>query len=224
MDPLRLCLAIGPVALYLIALGARNLRRRPTLVTGGRDFIGLAAAVSGMVIVGPMELFFPHMAAARYGAWTWLMLFSLYGLLVVLVVLVQRPRLVIYNISVEQLRPTLADVVERLDADVRWAGDSLALPNLGIQLHIDPFPAMRNVSLVASGGLQSHVGWRKLEWALREAIRGLHGSWNPRGLSLAGTGLLALVMLTATVAQRRHEMLEQLSAAADEVSRIWKGP
>ena len=54
-----------------------------------------------------------------------------------LVLLVLRPRLVIYNISVDQLRPILAELVEQLDSEARWAGDSLALPALGVQLHLD---------------------------------------------------------------------------------------
>ena len=37
MDPFRLCLALGPVAIYLLLLGAVNLSRRPLLVSGVRD-------------------------------------------------------------------------------------------------------------------------------------------------------------------------------------------
>ena len=34
MDPFRVCLALGPVAIYLLLLGAINLSRRPLLVSG----------------------------------------------------------------------------------------------------------------------------------------------------------------------------------------------
>jgi hypothetical protein len=59
MDPFRLCLAFGPVTIYLLLLGIVNLGRRPLLVSGVRDTAALALAISGLVIVGPIELFFP---------------------------------------------------------------------------------------------------------------------------------------------------------------------
>ena len=37
MDPFRLCVALGPVAVYVLLLGALNLSRRAFLVTGTRD-------------------------------------------------------------------------------------------------------------------------------------------------------------------------------------------
>ena len=224
MDPLRICIAIGPLGLYLAAIGWRNVRRRPRVVSGARDTLALALALAGMVVVGPMELFFPHAAVARYGIFTWLLVLILYGLLLVLLLLFQRPRLVIYNMSVDQLRALLGDVVGGLDPAARWAGDGLALPTLGVQLHIEAFPAMRNVSLVSSGGDQSHAGWRALEAALRRAAASIDLSENPRGFELLTVGLVILAALTVLVARRPHEMLEQLTAAADEVKQIWKAP
>lgn len=224
MDPLRICLAIGPLGLYLVAIGLRNLRRRPRVVSGARNTLGLALAAAGMVIVGPMELFFPHAATARYGAFTWVLVLILYGLLLVLLLLMQRPRLIIYNMSVDQLRPLLGDVVGGLDPAARWAGDGLALPTLGVQLHLEAFPAMRNVSLVSSGGDQSHAGWRALEAALRRAAASVDVSENPRGFELLAVGLIVLAALAVMVARRPHEVIEQLTAAADEVKQIWKAP
>ena len=84
-----------------------------------------------------------------------------YWLWVLLVVLVARPRLVVYNISTEELHPVLAEAAARLDPDSRWAGNSLALPNLGVQLHLESFDMMRNVSLVSSGSRQNLDGWRR---------------------------------------------------------------
>ena len=163
MDPFRLCLALGPVAVYLVLLGAMNLTRRSFLVSGARDAAGLGLAMSGLMIVGPIEMFFPDRAAVHLGVYTWGLLLALYGLCVVLVLLMLRPRLIIYNIPVDQLRPILAGLVERIDSEARWAGDSLVLPTLGVQLHLDALPWMRNVSLVATGPHQDHQGWRRLE-------------------------------------------------------------
>ncbi len=224
MDPVRLCLAIGPLGIYLAVIGWRNLRRQPRVVSGARDTFGLALALAGMVIVGPMELFFPYAAQARYGVFTWALVFILYGLLLVLVLLMQRPRLIIYNMSVDQLRAVLGDVVGGLDSAARWAGDGLALPTLGVQLHIEAFPAMRNVSLVSSGADQNHAGWRALEAALRQAAAKVETPANPRGFELLAFGLIVLAALVVMVARRSHEVIERFTAAADEVIQLWKAP
>ena len=117
MDPFRLCLGLGPVAVYLCLLGTISLSRRAVLVSGVRDAATLALAVSGLVVIGPMELFFPFAAAARFGPHVWLLLLALYAMCVILWLLVLRPRLVIYNVSADKLRPILADAVNSLDAE-----------------------------------------------------------------------------------------------------------
>ena len=104
VDPLRLCIALSPLAAYVLLLGLINLSSRSLVTSGGRDLAALALGISGLVIVGPMELFFPEVAVERFGGYVWLMLLGLYGLLAVLLMLILRPRLVIYNMTVEQLQ------------------------------------------------------------------------------------------------------------------------
>jgi hypothetical protein len=210
MDPFRLCLALGPVAIYLLLLGAVNLSRRPLVVSGARDVVTLALAISGLIIVGPMELFFPFAAAARFGPYVWLFLLAFYAMSVVLLTLMLRPRLVIYNISVDTLRPILAELVERLDTGARWAGDSLVLPELGVQLYVDSFATFRSASLISAGGRQSHQGWRRLEAALDEVLARENVTRNPRGISLISIGLLILVMLVAAIAKNPQAVAQTL--------------
>ena len=64
-----------------------------------------------------MELFFPFESAVKLGSYVWLLLLALYVMCVVLWLLLLRPRLVIYNISADKLRPILADVVGQFDGD-----------------------------------------------------------------------------------------------------------
>lgn len=210
MDPFRLCVALGPVAMYLLLLGAVNLSRRPLLVSGGRDAASLALAISGLVIVGPMELFFPFEAAVRFGPHIWVLLLALYAMGLVLVLLLLRPRLVIYNISVDKLRPILAELVDRLDPGARWAGDSLVLPGLGVQLYVDNFPALRSVSLISAGGNQSHSGWRRLETALGDALAREDVARNPRGMSLISAGLLMIAGIVLAIAQNPQAVAQSL--------------
>jgi hypothetical protein len=156
----------------------------------------LGLAISGFVVAGPMELFLPEAAAVIFGGFVWLLLLGFYGLCLMLLVLALRPRLVIYNVTVDQLRPILADVVSGLDPDARWAGESLTLPRWHVQLHIEPFVAMRNVQLVSTGPRQSYGGWRRLENALAEALRETKGQANPYGFSLILFGLLMVALVT----------------------------
>jgi hypothetical protein len=190
------------------------------LVSGGRDAAALALAVSGLAIIGPIELFFPFTAAARFGPHVWLLLLALYALCVVLVLLLLRPRLVIYNIAVDKLRPILAELVEKLDAEARWAGDSLVLPGLGVNLYIDNFPALRSASLISAGGDQSHQGWRRLETALGDALAREDIARNPRGLSLLGAGLLMVAVIVLTIAHDPQALAQSLLDIAQSLQEL----
>ena len=120
---------------------------------------------------------------------------------VFLLVLVLRPRLVIHNMTVESLRPILAEAVSELDGDARWVGDSLSLPRLGVQLHIEPFYAMRNIQLVSSGPRQNYAGWKQLELALASSLREVSSPRTPYGLRLVILALLMVALMTFSVVQ-----------------------
>jgi hypothetical protein len=210
-DSFQICLACGPVAVYLLGIGVANLRRRPTLVSGMRDMAALALALVGLVMVGPMELWFPESAALHFlGPLVWAPLAALYALCVVLVLLSMRPRLVIYNISTEELRRVLAETVESLDPEARWAGDALSLPGLGVQLHVDAAGFKRCVSLVASGPGQNHLGWQRLHRAMAEPVKKLRVTRNPRGLLFLLIGLAGSAILVDLVAQNPQATLEAM--------------
>lgn len=189
MDPLHFCIAVGPLSVYFLLLGLINLRRRPFITTGGRDAMSLGIGIVGFIIVGPMELFLPEAAANHLHIWAWAMLVTLYLLALVLIVLLLRPRLVIYNITSEQLRPVLSDVVTELDPEARWAGDALSLPELGVQLHVEANAMFKNVQLISAGPQQNLAGWRRLEVELDRTFRKLEGAPNPYGASLMLCGL-----------------------------------
>ncbi len=196
-DPLRLTIALVPLASYGLLIGLINARRRPFLTTGGADLAALGAALSGLILVGPIELFRPEAASAEFGSYVWLFLLAFYWLCVWLAVLLAKPRLVVYNASIDELRPVLAETARSIDPQARWAGDSLTLPTLGIQLHLESFDLMRNVSLVASGGQQDLAGWRRLAGELYQRLEPLRVSSNPRalGILLAAAILLAVSTL-----------------------------
>jgi hypothetical protein len=202
--------------MYLLVLGTINLSSRPFLTSGARDAAALGVAIGGFVVAGPMELFLPIEAAAYWGIWVWALMLGVYVLGLLLIVLMLRPRLVIYNVTSEQLRPVLGDVVSQLDPGARWAGDSLTMPGLGVQLHVEPLAMFKNVQLVAAGPNQSLAGWRRLESELALALRAARGTRNPAGISLLTMGLTLAGAVTYWLArdplgvqQALSEMLRQ---------------
>jgi hypothetical protein len=170
MDPLHLCIALLPLAVYLLIIATISFRGRPKVVSGYRDGMALGLALCGFAIAGPLELFLPESAAFRIGWFVWPLLIVLYLLLVLLAVLMARPRLVIYNLDSEELRPILSDVVRAMDPQSRWAGDSLAMPTRQLQLYIERTPNMRTVELVATSAEQDLQSWAQLERHLQRAL------------------------------------------------------
>ena len=216
MDPLHFSIAAAPLAVYLLMLAILNLSSRPFLTTGARDIAALGIGVSGLVIAGPMELFFPEGAAARFGPYVWILLIVFYGLCVSLTVLLMRPRLVVYNMTTEQLRPLLTEIATRIDTKSRWTGDSLLIPTLGVHLQLESVELLRNVQLVASGNQQSFEGWAKIEADLKTSLKSLKVRPSMLGFFLIGISLCLAVSCGAwmlldkpTVAQALDEMLRK---------------
>lgn len=195
IDGFHLCIALTPLAVYIIILGGINLSKRPLVTTGARDMSALGVAISGLIAAGPMELLLPEAATNRFGGYVWLLLLAFYALCWTLIVLALRPRLVIYNVNPDRLRSVLAEVVSELDREASWAGDSLVLPQLGVQLHVEPFGLLGNTQLVASGPRQDFAGWRRLEEGLAKGLRQTKATRNRFGVSLFILGLFLLAVV-----------------------------
>jgi hypothetical protein len=191
LHALPLWVALLPLGLYLLALGGVHLRRRPLLVSGAWDGVLLAAAVAGLVVVGPLALVQP---AAGRSLWSWPMLLVVFGLFVALCLLVSRPRVVVYNITVDQLRPLVVEAVSAIDPAARWAGESVALPTRGLQLHIDGNGSMRSVNVIAVGERTSLEGWTDFCRRLRRSVGRLQVRTSPWGPVFAGAGLCVLAV------------------------------
>jgi len=191
LDAVPLGAAFLPLGLYLLALGWAHLRRRPWAVTGVWDGILLGASVLGLVVVGPIALV---RSAAGMSAWSWPILVLSFALAVTLCALVARPRLVVYNINLEQLRPIVAEVAATLDPGARWAGETVALPTRGFQVHLDDDGVLRTVSLIGVGGRSSQEGWNEFSRRIRQATRRLPVRSSPWGGVLAALGGLLVVV------------------------------
>lgn len=175
--------------LYLLGVGLVHLRRRPLVISGGWDLALLAAAVAGPAIVGPLDVLQPAGTA-----WPWRLVVPLvcYLFVVAVALLAVRPRLVVYNISLDQLRPVIAEVAARIDPATRWAGEAVALPGRGVQVHLDGRGGMRGMSLVAIGAKTSPEGWAEFSRRVRHAVRRLRVRRSPWAAVFIGSGCLLL--------------------------------
>jgi hypothetical protein len=163
-----------------------------------------------------MELFLPESAATLYGGWVWAMMLSCYALFVLFIALMLRPRLVIYNITLEQLMPVLEETIARLDKQVRASASTMVSQELGVQFSVESQAMVKNVQIIAAGPVQSLAGWRRLETELATALRSVRGTPNPYGASLLTFGLLIAGLITlllyrdpGSVQQSLADMLRQ---------------
>ncbi|HMP78748.1 MAG TPA: hypothetical protein PKD54_04810 [Pirellulaceae bacterium] len=216
MDPLRFTIACLPLAVYCLMLALLHLRQQPFVTTGARDSAALGIAIVGLVAVGPMELFFPEGAAIHFGFYIWPLLFLFYGLCVSLVVLLMRPRLVVYNVTTDQLRPLLTEIAGEMDQKSRWTADSLIIPNRRIHLCVESVEWLNTVQIVSTGSRQSLEGWRELESRLKAASKTVKVRPSVWGLgflvvaiSIAIAGFVWMALDTQSVAQVWRDLLRQ---------------
>jgi hypothetical protein len=177
--------ALVPLGLYVILLGWLHLRRRPVALAGSWDNLLLAVAVLGLVVAGPLALLQPAVGTSPLAA---TMLVLLFALLVAIGILAARPRVVVYNVSIDQLRPVVAELAAGIDASARWAGETVAMPARGLQLHLDGRGLARSVSLVAVGGRPPAESWAEFSRRLRRAVRRLRVSRSPWGATFVVLG------------------------------------
>ncbi len=214
MDPLHFCIMAAPLGVYLFLIGMLSLRRRPFVTTGARDAAAIGIAISGLMMAGPMELFFPESAAGRFGAYVWLLLIAFYALCVSLVVLLMRPRIIVYNLSPERLRPILADVAVRLDGKARWSGDSLLMPSLNIHFHLEGNSWTSNSQIVSIGNKQRFENWKKLETELKTELGAMKSETVVFGVTLVafamGLAAISFVWLVSQADSVRESLADML--------------
>ncbi len=196
MNAFAVSLSLIPLAIYFLALGMIHSSRRPFILSGDADMALLSAAVSGMVFAGPMNLFFPINAAIRFGSYIWLILAFLYFLITMLVILYSRPRLIVYNIDTTTLKEILERVASRLDENAQWAGDSLYMPQQGLDIHLEYVSGLNNVTIVSNKKYSNRLRWQNLKRLLKSELKQTPVSRNKLSIFLF---LLSAVLIFVTI-------------------------
>ena len=225
MDPLRTSIALIPLVVYAVVLGLVNMNRRSVLTTGTFDTIALGLAITGFVVIGPLELFYPNSYLMHYGVFfffdishwvgigVWILLIMFYWLIVTWIAVSRRPRLVIYNLDARHLHRLLEQLLWSMDAGVRWAGETAVLPNLGIHFTIEANSRLRCIQLVSAGPCQDPLGWKLLRETIRNSLKQERSPLNPLafGYFLVALGMLLLIFGELLGNQRQlHQALLDL--------------
>lgn len=185
---------------------------RTKVISGIADSYLLGVALSGFVLVGPLDLFLPEAAASRFGPYVWLLLLTLYSLVLSLLVLIDRPRIVIYNSSAEQVRPIVAQVAQAADKETRWAGETCAMPQVQMQFHLAQSRWSRTVQLVAVGWRQNFVAWKSMESRLRaELAPAIERSYRISGLTLLAFASGMILFAVYGIVRDYHQMAQALT-------------
>ena len=197
LDSLPFWIAIVPLGLYFCTMGGLQLRHRPLVISAAWDSAFLGLALSGLVAVGPLAAIQPLLGGSPWGE---VILLLMYALVVAVCILFARPRLLVYNATVEQIRPLVAQNAAAVDPVVRWAGESVALPTLGLQAHVEGNGSLRTVSIVVLQSCETGEAWIDLSRRLRRMCRRLRVQPSPVGMVMliVGCGPLLTAFVLAS--------------------------
>lgn len=198
MDPFSLVLFLTPLLVYMVVISFVRVSGRIYVSTGGKEIAALALAVSGMLIVGPVELFFPMAAATVFGPLVWGILALFYMLCVSLFVIGATPKIIVYGSNADGLLEPLLNAARALDENAQADKGSLQvyLPTSGVHLRIGTSSSLDHASIMAFEDNLSAKFWLLLRTELRNQL-GDRKVERKRGLPvLIATVLLASFLLT----------------------------
>lgn len=209
-DPFASLIAFTPLLIYLFAIAIVRLRGRAFVTTGGADTAAVLVAISGLIVVGPMELFFPKATAFLLGPWVWIPLLLLYLLFGCLLIINGRPRLVVYGRTSEVLFDALSLAAESIDPSTRSDPETgqVHLPTVGVHLRIDAAPEHDCVNVVAFEPMLSPTFWRAIRMKLRSELRETSAPSPRRGWTVLALAILMTGWLVKYVASQPQLLVD----------------
>jgi len=211
-EPFAAVVAFTPLIVYLLGLAAVRVSGKAWVTTGGRDTAAVLFAICGLVIVGPMELFFPKATAYLLGPWVWAPLLFLYFLFGCLMIINGRTKLVVYGRTSDALFSALVRAANAIDATASVDHDQyqIHLPQAGAHLRLDATPGHDCISVVAFEPSLSDAFWRSLRSHLKTEIRSTSPPYPRRGWAAMGLAIVMLFWLIQYVAEEPSRMVDGL--------------
>jgi hypothetical protein len=205
IEPFTILLALLPLIGYLAVFAAIRLSGRAMVTTGGRDIATLALAISGMLAVGPGELFFPAAAATIFGPVVWFAIAAFYGLTVSLIALSTAPKLVVYGRTPEELFDPLLASAKQIDSSATGDANSLqvTLPAIGVHLRVDGQRSIDHAQVIAFEQNVSLRFWNQLLASLRREVEQQAAPMPRRGFGmLLAAALISSILLWQSFGNR----------------------
>ncbi|MFG0254629.1 MAG: hypothetical protein ACF787_05975 [Rhodopirellula sp. JB053] len=209
-DPFPATVAFAPLIIYLFVLAIIRIGGFTWVTTGGRDLAAVLAAVSGLVVIGPMELFFPNATASFLGAWVWIPLLLLYFLFACLMILGVRAKLITYGRTAEEVFPAMARAARSIDpaAAINNEQWQIHLPTQGVHLRLESSPGHDCVSVLAFEPTLTPSFWHSLQSKLRDELRATSPPRPRRGWALLSVACMMAYSLVRYVASEPALLVE----------------
>jgi hypothetical protein len=152
-------LAFLPLAGYFFWLALLNVCRKPTVISGERDFMLLSCGLFGLLTLGPGRLLIPMNVLAFWGLAIWLFWTAFYFASVHLIARQVVGRVVIYHCPFDVFVPKLLELSKELDSQARLDGNVLFLPAFGIQCSLTGHALGEHLLLAKTGQEQDGLKW-----------------------------------------------------------------
>ncbi|WP_404309766.1 hypothetical protein [Neorhodopirellula lusitana] len=209
-EPFAALVAFTPLVIYLFVLAICRVSGRTLVWSGAADTGAVLLAISGLVIVGPIELFFPKATAYLLGAWVWLPLLFLYFLFGCLWIINSRTSIVVYGRTSEQLFPAVLKAAQSIDNTATGDPQTLQfhLPKAGVHLRLDAAPMHDCVKLIAFEPLLTAAFWSTLSVHLRHEVSEVAAPRPRRGWAALGLAILITAWLVEYVSNEPQLLVD----------------
>jgi len=208
---LKIVLALGPLAVYFLALGLVNSQARPCLLRARTDFTLLAVAFVP-VIAAPVQMLIEHGQLHLVSGVIVAVLALFFGLLP------RRDRgWVMYNCSPAQCRRLLQQACRRLGWELNRAADGvLHVRPPGLLVTTTGLPWLRSVTLRMDGPATPAA-----RSARARLVATLHDELSREAMLASATGISLVVIGAALLGVPMWYLFHHMDAIVDVVRRIF---
>ena len=211
-----ICVNLLPIGTYLCVLGLFHTIGRPLITTGVRDYLALVIALSGLVITGPIDYILHYRMLPDFLVHSHWIGIGLYLLLVAAMLPRTHEKLIIYNCSEPSVAAALRAILGQSGLSFQEVPGGWIIPDRGMSLELDSFPALRNV-LLRFHGMRDRELFQTIHDELVELLAATRTGWSLVGLCMAAAGGIVLAFPVWILAQDPQTIV----AVFREVLETW---
>jgi hypothetical protein len=197
-------------------LGLFHSIGRPLVATGGRDYLALALALSGLIITGPIDYALHGRMLPDFLLHSHVIGLGIYVLLAASLFPRSHEKLVIYNCQLSSVMDAVRGILERLGHRFQEVPGGWILSERGVSLECESFVGLRNVTLYFHG-MRDRQLFDEIHKQLIEVLVAKRTGWSLIGLAMAAAGGLVLAFPVWVVARDPQNIV----AAIREVFETW---